>query len=213
MSLFINGLFTGILKPDAVVGGSIAIYENAWTDTQGTINNIEAECKNPDSGAYWMQAETVGAGAFQNMRTNKLLPVTHLGKISNNITLQQVHNQYNMLLTSAIPDYVEQHQMKFELWHEDYAILKYGVGEEYKQHFDGSTSSGRAISAICYLNNDFEGGEIEFVHFGIKISPQPGMLILFPSNYAYAHIAHAVTKGTKYALVTWLRDRHLDRPF
>lgn len=213
MSLFINGLFTGLLKPDTVVGGCIAIFENAWLDPQSTINDIEAECKNTESGAYWVRAETNGAGAFQDMRTNKLLPITHLGKVSNNITLQQVHNQYNMLLTSTVPSYINQFEMNSEVWHEEYALLKYSVGEEYKQHFDGSTFSGRSISAICYLNDDFEGGEIEFVHFGIKISPRPGMLILFPSNYAYAHIAHPITSGTKYALVTWLKDRYIDKPF
>ena len=213
MSLFINGLFTGMLKPDTVVGGCIAIFENAWIDPQSTINEIESECNNPDSGAYWIQAETMGAGAYQNIRTNKLLPVTHLGKVSNNTTLQQVHNQFNMLLTATIPGYINQFQMSPEIWHEDYSLLKYGAGEEYKQHFDGSTSSGRAISAICYLNDNFEGGEIEFAYFGIKISPRPGMLILFPSNYAYAHIAHPITNGTKYALVTWLKDRQIDGPF
>ena len=33
------------------------------------------------------------------------------------------------------------------------------------------------------------------------------MLILFPSSYPYMHIAHPVTKGTKYNLVTWLREK------
>ena len=44
-------------------------------------------------------------------------------------------------------------------------------------------------------------------NFDIKIKPQPGMLILFPSNFAYTHIAHPVTSGSKYALVTWIKDR------
>jgi hypothetical protein len=35
------------------------------------------------------------------------------------------------------------------------------------------------------------------------------MLILFPSNYAYSHIAHPITNGTKYAMVTWIKDREL----
>jgi predicted 2-oxoglutarate/Fe(II)-dependent dioxygenase YbiX len=69
------------------------------------------------------------------------------------------------------------------------------------------TSTGRSVSAICYLNNDYEGGELEFPHFNLTIKPEPGMLILFPSNFAYAHIAHPIISGTKYALVTWLRDR------
>jgi predicted 2-oxoglutarate/Fe(II)-dependent dioxygenase YbiX len=116
-----------------------------------------------------------------------------------------------MLLNATIPGYINQFQMPGDVWHEDYSLLKYGVGEEYKQHFDGTTASGRSISAICYLNNDFEGGEIEFPFFGIKISPQPGMLMLFPSNFAYSHVAHPITAGTKYAMVTWLKDRQLDR--
>jgi predicted 2-oxoglutarate/Fe(II)-dependent dioxygenase YbiX len=68
---------------------------------------------------------------------------------------------------------------------------------------------GRALSAICYLNDDYEGGEIEFPEFKVKIKPEAGMLILFPSNFAYKHTAYPVTKGTKYALVTWIHDRPL----
>ena len=86
-------------------------------------------------------------------------------------------------------------------------MLKYPISTEYKQHYDGSTSSGRSISAIVYLNDDYKGGEIEFPNFNVKIKPESGMLILFPSNYAYTHIAHPVTSGTKYAIVTWIHDR------
>jgi predicted 2-oxoglutarate/Fe(II)-dependent dioxygenase YbiX len=91
--------------------------------------------------------------------------------------------------------------------HEKYNMLKYSGGQEYKAHFDGTTETGRTLSAIIYLYSNFEGGEVEFVNYGIKIKPQPGMLLLFPSNYAYTHIAHPVTNGTKYALVTWIADR------
>jgi predicted 2-oxoglutarate/Fe(II)-dependent dioxygenase YbiX len=88
-------------------------------------------------------------------------------------------------------------------------MLRYRGGQEYKAHFDGTTGSGRSVSAIVYLNNDYEGGHVEFTNFGVKIKPEPGMLLLFPSNYAYTHIAHPVTDGTKYAIVTWLHDRPL----
>ena len=86
-------------------------------------------------------------------------------------------------------------------------MMTYNNLTEYKKHYDGGTILGRAISAICYLNDDYEGGEIEFPNFKIKIKPESGMLILFPSNYAYSHIAHPVTSGTKYAIVTWIHDR------
>ena len=44
-------------------------------------------------------------------------------------------------------------------------------------------------------------------NFSIKIKPSPGMLAIFPANYAYSHIAHPVKTGTKYAIVTWLHDQ------
>jgi predicted 2-oxoglutarate/Fe(II)-dependent dioxygenase YbiX len=97
--------------------------------------------------------------------------------------------------------------MDHGLWHEDYSALKYSEGEEYRAHYDGHTATGRSISALVYLNSNFDGGELEFVNFGIKIKPQPGMLILFPSNFAYQHIAHPIVSGTKYSLVTWIKDR------
>jgi predicted 2-oxoglutarate/Fe(II)-dependent dioxygenase YbiX len=59
---------------------------------------------------------------------------------------------------------------------------------------------------VLYLNDDYLGGEIEFPHYDVKIKPEAGTLVLFPSNYAYRHIAHEVTSGIKYALVTWIHD-------
>ena len=95
------------------------------------------------------------------------------------------------------------------LYHEEYGCIKYATGTEYKAHYDSGTEMGRIISALVYLNDDYEGGELEFPWFGIKIKPKAGMLILFPSNFAYRHIAHPVKSGTKYALVTWIRDRQV----
>jgi len=123
--------------------------------------------------------------------------------------MKDVHNQmYFLLLATTLP-YASRHGIEEQLFHEPYNLLKYRNGQEYKTHYDGSTSMGRALSAICYLNDDYEGGEIEFPEFKVKIKPEAGMLILFPSNFAYKHTAYPVTSGTKYALVTWLHDRPL----
>jgi predicted 2-oxoglutarate/Fe(II)-dependent dioxygenase YbiX len=124
--------------------------------------------------------------------------------------MKDVHNQMYFMLLAALGPYANKYGIKEQLHHEHYNILKYKQGQEYKAHYDGGSSLHRAVSAICYLNGDFEGGEIEFPNFNIKIKPEPGMLILFPSNYAYAHIAHPVTAGTKYALVTWIHDQPIN---
>jgi predicted 2-oxoglutarate/Fe(II)-dependent dioxygenase YbiX len=207
MTVRINNFFPGELFPDVTIAGCIDIFENAWPNPEATINMVESEIQKTDSGAYWQQAETMGSGAFQNIRTNKLMLVSHLAHVSNNPALQNVHNQFYMLLLAATATYAKKYQINEGFWHEEYNLLKYDSGEEYKGHYDGGTGTGRSISALVYLNDNYEGGDLEFVHFGIKIKPQKGMLVLFPSNFAYTHIAHPVTSGAKYALVTWIRDR------
>jgi hypothetical protein len=208
MALNVNGFFPGELKPDAVVGGCIEVFENAWPNPAETIQLLEKECRDPDSRVYWQQAGTLGQGAFQSARTNSLCEITYHANIDNNPITQNIHNQFNMLLLATTIPYLERYQVKIPLWHEGYQVLKYESGQEYKAHFDGGSAEvSRQLSCICYLNNDYQGGELEFPNFKVKIKPEPGMLILFPSSYPYMHIAHPVTKGTKYNLVTWLREK------
>ena len=202
----INGMFVGNVQPTDVVGGCIAIYKNLWPNVEETIDMVNTASSN--ESAYWEKAEIIGHGVKQDYRANKTMAVSKQANINNNLALQNIHNQfYTMLLSTSIP-YAEKFGLVEDLWHEGYNMLKYEGGDEYKAHYDSNTHIGRVISAVCYLNDDYEGGELEFVNFGITIKPEKGTLLLFPSNYAYTHIAHPIRKGTKYALVTWLRDQN-----
>lgn len=209
MAMKINGLYLQEREPDAVVGGCIEIFENVWPNPQETIHQIESECKNSDSGVSWQRAGTIGAGAYQDIRTNLLMDITYLSDITESQAVQNVNNIFYTALLSLSNSYAKRFSINEPFFHEDYQLLKYRGGEYYNAHYDGGTSIGRCVSALCYLNDDYEGGEIEFVNFNVKIKPQAGMMILFPSNYAYRHIAHPITSGTKYALVTWIRDRQI----
>jgi hypothetical protein len=208
MSTNINGFFVKQIPSSATVAGCVEIYENIWPESSlNTINSIEKCCSDPESGIYWEKAQTIGAGAFQNYRVNKMCKITEFCQLTNNSTVADIHNMFYNVILSTLPNYQQKYDIRETLYEESFSMLKYSHGEHYKAHSDGTTHSGRCVSAICYLNSDFEGGELEFVNFKVKIKPQPGMLILFPSNYAYQHIAHPVTSGTKYSMVTWLKDR------
>jgi predicted 2-oxoglutarate/Fe(II)-dependent dioxygenase YbiX len=206
MSPYINGLFLGNLYPNETVGGAIDIFKDVWPGTQETIDAIENECNTSGSGVNWSRATTIGQGTNQSKRTNYHMGLTEIATTTDNLLVQNIHNQFYTLLTSALGPYVKKQGIDEFLYHEGYNMLKYSGGQEYKAHYDGGSSTGRCVSAILYLNSDFEGGEVEFTNFGIKIKPEPGMLLIFPSNYAYTHIAHPVTSGTKYAIVTWIKD-------
>jgi predicted 2-oxoglutarate/Fe(II)-dependent dioxygenase YbiX len=62
-------------------------------------------------------------------------------------------------------------------------------------HPDDSFATPRTTAMVYYPNDDYEGGELEFIHFGVKIKPKAGQLFLFPAAYSYEHKIHPVTDG------------------
>lgn len=97
-------------------------------------------------------------------------------------------------------------------------ILSYDVGGHYKPHNDAEaiwkTPCGKTIwkkcadrdlSIIIFLNDNFEGGDLVFPELKIRIKPEPGMLVCFPSNHHYVHSVESVTKGKRYSIVTWAK--------
>lgn len=88
--------------------------------------------------------------------------------------------------------------------HESYSILKYGTGQNFVNHVDDHYQGPRRISHVHYLNEDYEGGEIEFPRFKITYKPKANESIFFPSGYVYNHSVHPVISGHRYALVSWM---------
>lgn len=205
MARNVNGFFTQPLAPTVTVAGCIDIFEHAWANPQETIRAIEAQSQ---SQPYlkWERAPTIGQGVHQDRRTNRFIPISYMANLENDPVCATIHNRFNMLLLNTTIDYAQRYGIEGVLEQEDYSLLKYSGGEEYKAHHDGVPANGRSVSAIVYLNDDYEGGELEFPYHGIRIKPRAGMLIVFPSSFPYAHIAHPIRSGTKYAIVTWIKE-------
>jgi predicted 2-oxoglutarate/Fe(II)-dependent dioxygenase YbiX len=81
-------------------------------------------------------------------------------------------------------------------------FVKYNPGQHFQVHADHGFSYICTVSSVMYLNDDYEGGELWFPNFDLKIKPDYGDIILFPSTYIYAHAALPVISGTKYSAVT-----------
>ena len=102
-------------------------------------------------------------------------------------------------------------------------FLHYNVGGKYNVHNDSedfvngklARVSERDISILIYLNDDYEGGELEFPDWGMSMKPKAGTLIAFPSYIDFSHRVHPVTKGERFSLVTWINtpDRIYPRPY
>jgi hypothetical protein len=125
------------------------------------------------------------------------------------ITLKQ-NDQYPIKLIFD-PIMSKMHETIQSLWDREffletnYSILGYRIGESLKSHHDDiynmPTNSGhpkRNISSVLYLNDDYEGGELNFVNQKIKIKPTAGTVVLFPSTERFTHFAAKVVSGIKF---------------
>jgi hypothetical protein len=82
-------------------------------------------------------------------------------------------------------------------------LLRYEEGNKFHNHIDDHPKFPRVVSMSLFLNDDFEGGELEFKEFNLKIKPAIGEVVVFSSGFPYMHQVHPVTSGVRYAVVKW----------
>ena len=72
-------------------------------------------------------------------------------------------------------------------------------------HYDnaGFSNMSRWFVFITYLNDDFDGGETEFLNQGIRVKPEKGKTVIFPASYTHRHRGNPPINGTKYIATTW----------
>ncbi len=104
-------------------------------------------------------------------------------------------------------------------------IFHYLIGEEIKAHhdflFDGKRGYGadasyqgdRLATFLMYLNDGYEGGDLEFPKGGYRYKGKVGDGIFFASQRdgkpdpTSLHAASPVTRGEKFILSQWIHDR------
>jgi len=106
-------------------------------------------------------------------------------------------------------------------------VLSYEVGQEYKAHFDFllpddpafahilQAMGQRVATCLTWLNDDYEGGETAFLKIDWKYRGKVGDSMLFlnvrPSDRRpdpmTLHAGTPVTRGRKWLLSQWVRDR------
>ena len=63
------------------------------------------------------------------------------------------------------------------------------------------------VSAIYYLNEEFEGGEIAFEREGLVVKPRRGLLLAFPSGRDHVHQVYPVRRGIRYTMPIWFTSQ------
>jgi hypothetical protein len=104
--------------------------------------------------------------------------------------------------------------LKVKLAHiEDLQCVRYGVGQEFKAHYDSGVKFNRKFTILIYLNDDFDGGGTYFPELFLTITPQKGNALFFLNQtdtgetirYSY-HAGLPIINGFKYACNVWVKD-------
>ncbi|MES2606349.1 MAG: 2OG-Fe(II) oxygenase [Pseudomonadota bacterium] len=89
-------------------------------------------------------------------------------------------------------------------------LVHWPPGVELTPHADNINPEGtpnntahRAYSSILYLNDDYEGGETFFPGHGVRVKPEPGLLVLFGAGCDYVHGVTRVVRGQRYTYAGW----------
>lgn len=72
--------------------------------------------------------------------------------------------------------------------------------------------ANRVAVFTVYLNEDFEGGETEFLLQHQRVSPKTGRICFFPSAFPYIHRGNPPINGDKYILTSWLIEPSRSNP-
>jgi len=117
---------------------------------------------------------------------------------------EPIYRAFELALNAKVKPLVKQ------VWQIDLAdhfgtqILRYGPDDHYVPHQDGGIGfESRYFSVVCYLNDDFLGGETSFPGLGHMTKPVTGKAIVFPSHYLHGSVP--VIRGEKFVIVSWLR--------
>ena len=203
------------VEPKEIVPGVWA-WENCIDVPDGIIDSMNTEVDEwkrqiQEEGKKQGQYETAGASGYTG--PIRFSPEEDFVEKVNHQYLSQVQN--NVL--NKIGAYIEMYpDVKEEIgWFESYQYISYKPPKHMKYHSDNHavrnpetgfmyvTPYLRRITALTYLNDDFDGGALDFRYwqeYG-PYKPPAGTVVIMPSGFLWSHATTPLLNGRKVAFL------------
>lgn len=183
------------------------IYKNTFSseDAQRYINILESNL-GEDKTYKWSDAKVTNSDvAIKKARdcVDFKYKQENLGpRNETNAELIDLHQEIYEKLKLCIDDYARYWGIDV-VYYEAFNFVKYeGEGTHFNIHADHGPAYNCTVSAVIYINDDYEGGEIKFPRLDNYVhTPRVGDIAVFPSNYIYEHASLPMKSGTKYCVV------------
>jgi predicted 2-oxoglutarate/Fe(II)-dependent dioxygenase YbiX len=151
-------------------------------------------------------------------RANNLEPTLDDTRVCERVSFGDSQHLLDSLVARAFGERIIPQTVAID-WYEQPQLLRYGPGGFYVYHADAydyeegrwHKAADRDISLLLYINDEYTGGELEFPSLSYTLRPRAGMLVWFPSDFRYLHMAKVVTSGRRYAIVSWAAASGVER--
>ena len=185
----------------------IGIFETDY-DTQPLIDFFDEQL-----------ASNVVLPRNSNAVEDKQMTLTNVSSLLENETKITFRTE---MMGGFLKDYVDIVQTCYAMYAETYKILhdfelqalnvavqKTEPGQGYHRwHCEQAKYSHRVAACMMYLNDDFEGGETEFLYQNKRIVPKRGQFLIWPATYTHTHRGNPPLSGKKYITTSWIEQNN-----
>jgi len=123
---------------------------------------------------------------------------------------RRVYQRWNYLTDQALREYANKYDilMGRRFQHTLCKLQKTSPGEGYHAwHYESTPSSPyRKLVTMIYLNDNFEGGETEFLYQHFRVKPKAGKFVIFPCDWAWTHRGNPPLNNDKYIVTAWVEE-------
>lgn len=121
---------------------------------------------------------------------------------------------YNKVMNICFEMYSDKYEelTNMELRHSYFNIQQTKPAEGYHVWHCENTANGttqRVLATMLYLNDDFEGGETEFLYQTSRIEPKTGRVVIWPAHFTHVHRGNPPLSGEKYIATGWIEQVRL----
>lgn len=191
----------GISKTACEQTNQIRHFDNCYVVhnavTEGFCNKLIEEYSKPE-----VEKELPFIGEGRDLEKNINLDIRNVARLQ-----LPLYAGIGATLT-AIGLNVNHEFWQYDITHSNQSeFLMYDVNGKYETHVDtfhARSNETRKLTALVFLNDDFEGGKFYLAVEHNRIYPPQGKgtVLVFPSFMP--HGVEPVTKGIRYSIVTWM---------
>ncbi len=157
----------------------------------------------------------------ENSTPDKIVRKRDDRRITESVEMGERLDDVKQWLRRAVTDHIQPAYGNTIEWFEKPQLLRYTPGGYYAGHADNAhydvdqdvwvKTLDREVSVLIYINDEYQGGALNFQKFNYCYRPQAGDLVFFPSDHRYLHEAEKLTSGLRYAIVSWMAESGLER--